>query len=146
MKIIGIALVILSASLIVLEMHTLTIYLLAAAAACIAGGVVALAGGGLTWVLSAMAIAGAIALPSAHWVRGRLKNRASEDVSQDDTGHSVTVVEAAGGALRVAYRGSTWNARLRDSSVTAPPQPGHTLIISSRDGSTLVLEPPAARI
>lgn len=142
MKIIGIALIILSASLIVLEMHTLTIYLLAAAAACIAGGVIALVGGGLVWALAAIAITGVVALPSAHWVRGRLKNRASEDVSRDDTGHSVTVVDAAGGTLRVAYRGSTWNARLRESSAAAP-QPGHTLVISAREGSTLVLEPPS---
>jgi membrane protein implicated in regulation of membrane protease activity len=141
-KIIGIALIILSASLIVLEMHTLTIYLLAAAAACIAGGVIALVGGGLVWALAAMAITGVVALPLAHWVRGRLKNRASEDVSRDDTGHSVTVVDAAGGTLRVAYRGSTWNARLRESSAAAP-QPGHTLVISAREGSTLVLEPPS---
>jgi membrane protein implicated in regulation of membrane protease activity len=141
MRIIGIALIVLSASLIVLEMHTLTIYLLAAAAACVAGGVIALAGGGIIWVLSAMAITGVVALPVAHWARGRLKNRASEDVSRDDTGHSVTVVETAGGTLRVAYRGSTWNARLRESSAAAP-QPGHTLIISAREGSTLVLEPP----
>jgi membrane protein implicated in regulation of membrane protease activity len=141
-KIIGIALIILSASLIVLEMHTLTIYLLAAAAACIAGGVIALVGGGLVWALAAIAITGVVALPSAHWVRGRLKNRASEDVSRDDTGHSVTVVDAAGGTLRVAYRGSTWNARLRESSAAAP-QPGHTLVISAREGSTLVLEPPS---
>lgn len=145
MKIIGIALIVLSASLIVLEMHTLTIYLLAVAAACIAGGVIALAGGGLISALSAMVITGAIALPLAHWARGHLKNRASEAVSQDDTGHSVTVVESAGGTLRVAYRGSTWNARLRDSSAAAP-QPGHTLVISAREGSTLVLEPPPSTI
>ena len=67
---------------IVLEMHTLTIYLLAAAAACIAGGTVALAGGGLVWTLSSIAIAGAVALPLAHWTRGRLKNRASGAQSQ----------------------------------------------------------------
>lgn len=130
----------LSAGLIVLEMHTLTIYLLAAAAACIAGGVTALAGGGPIWALSAMAIAAVVAFPLAHWTRGLFKNRASEDVSQEDAGHSVTVVEMAGGTLRVAYRGSTWNARLRDSSAAVPP-PGHTLVISAREGSTLVLEP-----
>ena len=141
MKIVGIALIVLSASLIVLEMHTLTIYLLAAAAACAAGGVVALAGGGPIWALAGMAITGAVALPLAHWARGRLKNRASDDVSREDTGHSVTVVEAAGGTLRVAYRGSTWNARLSESSAAAP-QPGHTLVIAAREGSTLVLEPP----
>jgi membrane protein implicated in regulation of membrane protease activity len=145
MKIIGIALIVLSAGLIVLEMHTLTIYLLAAAAACIAGGTVALAGGGLVWTLSSIAITGAVALPLAHWTRGRLKNRASEDVSRDDTGHSVTVVEAEGRVLRVAYRGSTWNARLRDASAVAPG-PGHTLVISAREGSTLVLEPPPSTI
>jgi membrane protein implicated in regulation of membrane protease activity len=144
-KIIGIALIVVSASLIVLEMHTLTIYLLAAAAACLAGGVIALAGGGPIWTVSGMAITAVVALPLAHWARRRLKNRASEDVSRDDIGHSVTVVEAAGGTLRVAYRGSTWNARLRDSSA-AVPQPGHTLVISAREGSTLVLEPPRSAI
>jgi membrane protein implicated in regulation of membrane protease activity len=144
-KIIGVVLIVLSASLIVLEMHTLTIYLLAAAAACLAGGVVALAGGGPVWALSAMAATGAVALPLAHWARGRLKNRASEEVSGDDAGHSVTVVEAQGGMLRVAYRGSTWNARLRDASAAAP-QPGHILVISAREGSTLVLDPPPSTI
>lgn len=142
MKILGIALIILSAGLAVLEMHTLTLYLLAAAAACLAGGVVALAGGGPIWVVSAMAMTSAVALPLAHWTKGRLKNRASEDVSRDDTGHTVTVVEVAGGMLRVAYRGSTWNARLRQSCA-AVLQPGHTLVISAREGSTLVLEPPS---
>jgi membrane protein implicated in regulation of membrane protease activity len=145
MNIIGIALIVLSTSLIVLEMHTLTIYLLAAAAACIAGGAVALAGGGLVWTLSSIAITGAVALPLAHWTRGRLKNRASEDVSRDDTGHSVTVIEAGGGMLRVAYRGSTWNARLREASVVTP-KPGHTLVISAREGSTLVLDSPPSTI
>lgn len=145
MKIIGIALISVSAGLVVLEMHTLTIYLLAVAAACVAGGAVALWGGGLIWTASAMAVTGVIALPVAHWAKGRLKNRASEDVSRDDTGHSVTVIEAAGGVLRVAYRGCTWNARLRDSSTTAP-EPGHTLVIAAREGSTLVLDPPPARV
>lgn len=143
MKAIGIALIVASAGLIVLEMHTMTIYFLAAAAAGIAGGVVALAGGGLAWTLVSIAITGVIAFPLAHWVRGHLKNRASEDVSREDTGHRVTVVAAEGGMLRVSYRGSTWNARLRDSSAAAP-QPGHTLIISAREGSTLVLDPPAS--
>lgn len=145
MKVIGIALIILSAGLVVLEMHTLTIYLLAAAAVCLAGGLVALVDGSLTWTLAAMVITGAVALPLAHWARGRLKNRASEDVSQDDKGHSVTVVAAEGDLLRVAYRGSTWNARLRDSS-TAVPAAGHTMVISAREGSTLVLVPPPASI
>ncbi len=145
MKIVGIALIVLGASLIVLEMHTLTIYLLATAAVLVAGGVTALAGGGVLWTLAAMVIAGVVALPLAHWIRGHLRNSASEDVSRDDTGHSVTVVEAAAGTLRVAYRGSTWNARLRDASA-AVPQPGHTLIISAREGSTLVLEPPPSSL
>jgi membrane protein implicated in regulation of membrane protease activity len=141
MEIIGVALIVLSAGLIVLEMYTLTIYLLAAAAACIAGGAAALAGGGPTGALSAMVVTAAVALPLAHWVRGRLKNRASEDVSREDIGHPVTVVEAQAGILRVAYRGSTWDARLRHASAAAP-QPGHTLVISGREGSTLVLDPP----
>jgi membrane protein implicated in regulation of membrane protease activity len=141
LKILGVVLTVLGASLIVLEMHTLTAYLLAAAATCIAGGAVALAGGGPAWVLAAMAVTGAVALPLAYWARGLLRNRASEEVSHEDIGHSVTVLEAAGGTLRVAYRGSTWNARLRDSSAAAP-ETGHTLVISAREGSTLVLDRP----
>lgn len=144
-KTIGIALIVLSASLVVLEMHIQTVYLLAAATVCIAGGAVALAGGGPVWALSAMVATGVVALPLAHWARRRLKNRASEEVSRDDTGHSVTVVEAEGGRLRVAYRGSTWNARLREPSATAP-EPGHTLVISAREGNTLVLDPPPSAI
>lgn len=145
MKMVGIALIVLSAGLIVLEMHTLTIYLLAVAAACIAGGATALTGSGPVLTLSVMAATGAVALPLARWARGRLKNRASEDVSQEDTGHAVTVVEAQGGTLRVAYRGSTWNARLRDASA-AVPEPGRTLVISAREGSTLVLDPPPSTL
>lgn len=144
-EIMGIGLIVVSAILIALEMHTLTVYLLAAAGACMAGGVIALVGGGPLWTVSAMAITSVVALPLAHWARGRLRNRASEDVSRDDTGHSVKVIEAAGGVLRVEYRGSTWNARLRDSS-TPPPAPGQTLLISAREGSTLVLVPPRSRV
>lgn len=92
-----------------------------------------------------MVATGIIALPLAHWARGLLKNRASEEISRDDTGHSVTVLEAQGGMLRVEYRGSTWNARLRDSSAAAP-RPGHTLVISAREGSTLVLDPPRSTV
>ena len=140
-RIIGIALIVVGATLIVLEMHTLTVYLLAVAAACIAGGVVGLAGGGPMWALGAIVLTGAVALSLAHWLRRRLKNPASEEVSRDDTGHPVTVREAQGGTLRVMYRGTTWNARLRDPS-GAPPPPGRTLIIAAREGSTLVLDPP----
>lgn len=141
MRIIGIALIIVGAALIVLEMHTLTVYLLAVAAACIAGGVVGLAGGGPMWALLAIVLTGALALALAHSLRRRLKNPASEEVSRDDTGHPVTVIEAEGGTLRVMYRGTTWSARLRDSS-GAQPQAGRTLIIAAREGSTLILDPP----
>ncbi len=145
MKIMGVALIVLSASLVLLEMHTLTLYLLAAAAACVAGGVVALAGGGPVGAVSAMALTGAVALPLAHWSRGRLRNRASEEVTQDDIGHSVTVLEVDGNTLRVSYRGSTWSARLRDPTAGVPG-PGSSLLISAREGSTLVLDAPRARV
>jgi membrane protein implicated in regulation of membrane protease activity len=145
MKIVGVALIVISASLILLEMHTLTLYLLAAAAACLAGGAVALAGWGPVGAVSVMALTGAVALPLAHWSRGRLRNRASEDVTQDDIGHSVTVLEVDGTTLRVSYRGSTWSARLRDPA-EGVPGPGSRLLISAREGSTLVLDAPHPRV
>ena len=145
MEFIGVTLIVVGAVLIALEMHALTVYLLAAAAVCIVGGVIALAGGSPHWVVSGMAMTAVAALPIARWARTRLKNRASDDVSQDDRGHRVTVLESSAGVLRVSYRGSTWNARLREPSGPAP-RPGETLVIAAREGGTLVLDPPRSAI
>ncbi|MGH8273226.1 MAG: NfeD family protein [Gammaproteobacteria bacterium] len=138
----GIVLLIVGALAAVSEIHTLTIYLIAVAIACFAAAGVALAGGGLILSLIVLAVVILLGMPVAHWVRGRLKNRASEDISRDDVGHNVTVIESRNDALRVSYRGSTWEARLEDSSGKAP-QAGEVYCIASREGNILTLVPPS---
>jgi membrane protein implicated in regulation of membrane protease activity len=142
--ILGTILLVVGAIIAVSEMHTLTIYLIAIALACFAGAVVAFYGGGLTATLVVIGIVILLGMPLAHWVRGRMKNRASDEVSQDDVGRPVTVIEAGvDGALRVYYRGTDWNARLMHRNETIP-QPGQTFSIITREGSTLVIGTPAA--
>ncbi|MGH8128867.1 MAG: NfeD family protein [Gammaproteobacteria bacterium] len=138
--ILGIVLLIIGALTAVSEIHTLTIYLIAVALACFVAGGVALAGGGLILSLIVLAVIVLLGMPVAHWVRKRLKNRASEDVTRDDVGHSVTILDSHGEGLRVSYRGSTWDARLENASVTTP-QAGETYRIASREGNVLVLAP-----
>lgn len=136
----GIVLLIIGALAAVSEIHTLTIYLIAVAIACFAAGGVALAGGGLILSLIVLAVIVLLGMPAAHWVRKRLKNRASEDISRDDVGRSVTILESQNNALRVSYRGSVWDARLENASGKAP-QAGDTYCIASREGNVLILAP-----
>ncbi len=136
----GIVLLIIGALAAVSEINTLTIYLIAVAFACFAAGGVALAGGGLTLSLIVLAAIVLLGMPLAHWFRGRLKNRASEDVSHDDVGRIVTVIGNINDTLRVSYRGSAWDARLENASRKAP-QAGETYRIASREGNLLILVP-----
>lgn len=138
----GIVLLIIGALVAVSEIHTLTIYLIAVALACFAAGGVALAGGGLILSLIVLAVIALLGMPLAHWFRRRLKNRASEDISRDDVGHAVTILDSHGEGLRVSYRGSTWDARLENAAGKAP-QAGETYRIASREGNLLVLAPPS---
>lgn len=138
-EILGTTLLVVGAIIAVSEMHTLTIYLIAIALACFAGALVAFHGGGFTVTLVVIGIVILLGMPLAHWVRARMKNRASDEVSQDDVGRPVTVIEAgADGALRVYYRGTAWNARLVQANHDVP-QPGQTYSIITRQGSTLVV-------
>lgn len=138
----GIVLLIVGALAAVSEIHTLTIYLIAIALACFAAGGVALAGGGLMLSLIVLAVIVLLGMPLAHGFRKRLKNRASEDISRDDVGRTVTILDSRGDGLRVSYRGSTWDARLANAAGTAP-QAGETCRIASREGNLLVLAPPS---
>ena len=137
--ILGTLLLVIGALVAVSEMHTLTIYLIAVALACFAGGAVAFMGAGLTTTLAVVGVVILLGLPIAHWVRGRMKNAASEQISQDDIGRDVTVIESGNARLRVNYRGAAWDARLAKPDATLP-QPGQTLRIVAREGNTLVLE------
>lgn len=137
----GIALLVVGGILVVSELHTFTIYLIAIAVACFASAGTTFAGGGLTLSLAVLAAVTLLGMPVAHWARVRLKNRAADEVAQNDVGHMVTVLETADGALRVQYRGSAWNARLADLA-GPPPRPGQAFSITAREGSVLVLGPP----
>ncbi|HEX7338778.1 MAG TPA: NfeD family protein [Rhodanobacteraceae bacterium] len=136
----GIIFLVVGALVLLSELHTLTIYLLAVAAGLFAAGGLALAGGGLTADFALLAIIIILGLPIAHWWRRKLKNRASEDISQDDIGNKITVVAINGPHLRVDYRGSTWDARLADDAI-AMPSVGATCTIARRDGNTLFITP-----
>ncbi len=143
----GIILLIAGALVVVTEIHTFTIYLIALAAACfVAGGLALGAHTGLAATLIAFAIILFAGLPAAHYARRRLKNPESEDVTHDDVGATVTVVAVDGAQLRVSYRGAEWDARpvaeLTPESIAA----GARLRIVARDGNTLVVagEPRAA--
>lgn len=126
------------------EMHSLTIYFLAVAAGLFAAGGLALAGASVTADLAALAVVIALGLPVAHWWRGKLRNRAAEDLMNDDVGRPVTVVDSAGGGLRVSYRGTTWNARL-ESAGQGAPEVGEHYVIVRREGNLLLIAPPAVR-
>jgi len=138
---VGIALLIAGAVLIAVEMHTLTIYLIAVAAACFASASVSLAvhpGIGVTAFVFALTLFGV--LPVAHLVRRRLGSKASEEVSRDDVGQVVTVTDAScDGDLRVTYRGAPWDARLKNGA-GGKASPGDRLWIVARDGNTLFVE------
>ncbi len=137
----GIALLILGGILMLAEIHTLTLYLLAVSIACFAAGAVSVAGVGLAPTLAVLAAVTLLGLPLAYGLRKKLKNSAADKTTRDDVGNFVSVVGLERGSIRVAYRGTTWDARLAPS-VTADPRPGDTLVIADRQGNTLILEPP----
>lgn len=128
------------ALVVVAEVHTLTIYLIALAAACFVSGGLALgAHTGLDVSLIAFAIVLFAGLPVAHYVRRRLQNPESERVSHDDVGAPVTVVAVHQGRVRVSYRGSEWDARPTAGLAPERLAAGATLWIAARDGNTLVV-------
>lgn len=138
--ILGTILLVIGAIIAVSEMHTLTIYLIAVSAACFVGAVAAFAGAGLPLSLILIGLVVLLGLPIAHWVRVRMKNRASDEISNDDIGHTVQVIQSSAGQLRVSYRGTVWQARLQETSA-AMPQTGQELRIVAREGNVLVLAP-----
>lgn len=142
-NILAIVLLVMGAIVIIAEMHTLTFYLLAVAAACFAAAGMAFAGAGLTTTLMTLAIVLLLGMPAAHWLRLRMRNRASEDISRDDTGHEVTLLALGQPYLRVSYRGTAWQARFV-SEPAAAPAPGERFVIAAREGNVLLLVPPAA--
>ncbi|HET7663397.1 MAG TPA: NfeD family protein [Rhodanobacteraceae bacterium] len=136
----GIALLVAGALVLLSELHTLTIYLLAIAAGLFAAAGLALAGGSLTATLILLAVVVILGMPVAHWARKKLKNREADAVTHDDVGRSVTIAHADGNAWRVDYRGTTWSARPETAVATAPAA-GEIWRIARREGNTLILTP-----
>lgn len=137
---VGIIFLVVGCLLTVVEIHTLTFYLLAIAFAAFVAGGVSVAGVALTPTLFTFGIAAALALPVSHWLRLKMKNRKSDEVSNDDIGNSVVVtnVDSAQRLLRVEYRGTVWDARLAPGSVDVPTA-GSSCTITERLGNLLVV-------
>lgn len=140
----GISLLIAGALVIVAEIQSFTIYLIAVALACFVAGGIAVSGhAGLDVTLAAFGLVLFAGLPLAHLARRRLRNPESDRVSRDDVGAMVEVVSVRNGMLRVSYRGAEWDARAAGDKL--PPErmvPGARLTIVKRDGNTLVVRAP----
>lgn len=143
---VGVALLIGGAVIVMVEVHTLTIYLIALAVACFAAGGLALtAHTGPDTTLAAFALVLFAGLPVAHFARRRLRTQDSERVSHDDVGALVTVITVrSDGRLRVTYRGAEWDARPATGVMIDGLAPGTPLVIAARDGNTLLLAPGSA--
>lgn len=137
---IGAIFLILGALFVLAEIHSLTLYLLAVAIGLFAAGGLALSGASLTADLAVLAVVVALALPVAHWWRGKLKNHAADQLMQNDVGGSVIIESIAAKGLRVDYRGTTWNAQF-DTGVSGSPQLGAHCVIVRREGNLLIVVP-----
>ena len=110
-----------AAVMVAAELFAGTLYLLVIALGAVAGGAISFAGG-TVW----MQFAGAalVAVAGFGWVRrkGRSTANASPSTSISfDAGQPVDVVEQReDGSLRVAYRGSQWDADLEPGAGTGP--------------------------
>ncbi len=143
----GIALAVLAAVALAIELSSMTFYLIAVALALAAGSAVALTGASPSWALATVALGATAGLPAAHIARKRLSRptRESEQLDDPDAGHVVRVESVAPDGLRVAYRNSSWSARLVDEYRDAAVSPGDLLTIVHRSGNDLLLAPPAVR-
>lgn len=139
---IGIALLVLGGVLVLVELSSLTFYLLAIAIACFAAGATSIYGANHATTASVLGIVTLLGLPLAHWIRLKLRNPDADLVSQDDAGRSVTVERVDADGLRVQYRGSTWSAHLAEGDNGAL-RPGDRLRIARREANELILEPPS---
>ncbi len=141
----GAILAILAAAVLAIELATMTFYLIAVAAALGAGSIAAFAGDSAGMAIVVVVIAALVGLPAATIVRRRLLRPRPEwaQVACPDVGQLVRVETISAEGLRVAYRDTSWQARLESPSA-APPAIGDILTIVDRQGSELILASPAA--
>ena len=133
----AIAAVILALLALVIELHSHTIYLLAAAAGLGAGAALGFAGLGWMEQLAATAVVMAAGFPVAAWYRRHQARDAA--LLPADLGQIVSVVAARDGKLRVFYRGAEW-----DASCSGPlPAVGSRHRVVAVHGSVLAINPEA---
>jgi len=123
------------------ELMTGTFYLLMVALGLAAAALAAHAGLAMGPQLVAAAVIGGGATALLHWKRRNMPaaedSRENRDVNLD-IGERVQVAAwQADGTARVAYRGSTWSARLQPGAVAAPGM--HR--VAAVEGNWLVLAP-----
>ncbi len=126
-----------AAILVGVEMVTGTFYLLVVALACIAGGAVAYAGGGVPWQ---WIVAAVVEVVGTLWlIQWKKKYRAAPKLASNlDVGQRVRVQEwREDGTARVFYRGAQWDA-VAESDAT--PRRDQMIIVDMR-GTQLVLGP-----
>ncbi len=125
--------------LVVIEMATVTFYLMAAAFAAL---VTAL----LSWLVPmewwqaalVFAVAAVIAVPIAHRLRHRMQGSKADSLMDMDKGGLVTIAEDDNGLLKVKYRDSLWEATWEGAG---KPQVGQHAEIMARDGARLRIKP-----
>lgn len=133
--------------LVIVELLTGTFYLLAIAAGVFAASLVAYTGLDVlpqAFIGSAVAIAGSVYVH--HWHGAQNKTEPGQ-ANFLDRGQPVVLeswVDENTGLVRVKYRGTSWDARIANTTVR--PSPGTLLYIDSQEAGTLVVGPtPPAR-
>ena len=134
----GIGLMVAGAILVLIELSSLTFYLLAVAIGCFVAGAVSVLGAGEDISLTVLGVVTFIGLPVAHWLRLKLRNPLADRLAQDDAGNDVKVESIGPDGLRVSYRGSLWSAQMTDGDCSDVRQ-GDYLHIVRRDGNILKL-------
>lgn len=121
-------------AVLLVELHSGTVYLLAIAFAAGSAGVMALFGAEPTAQLAVAALAGTAGCYVAHGVRKR-QATLNRPAITGEVGQSVVVVKP-GATPRVSWRGSEWDAVLADGSSAAIED---RLRIQRQEGNRLVL-------
>lgn len=124
--------------LVIIELLTGTFYLLVIGIGAFAGAAVAWAGAGF---FGQAVGASAVALVGTWYVRRwhRANRRSSPKDDFLDLGQPVVLeswIDSQAGLARVRYRGTTWDARVEAGT---RPDPGATLFVNGRDGTTLLV-------
>jgi membrane protein implicated in regulation of membrane protease activity len=122
--------------LAVAEMATVTFYLAALSFAALITALYTWLYASAWWQAAVVfALASVVMLPLAHLLRGAMQAGArNEHLSDMDRGGIVVIAEDAGGALRVKYRDSLWEA---DWEGAGRPEVGARAEVVARDGSRL---------